>query len=161
MIRPLRLLRWLYLGRMTLAVGIFLGALLIWPTMAPTTTLVVTLTLLSSLAVTAVSLWHSHGRRSEPGRNFLYGQVLFDVLLVTVVVHLTGGSASDFAPLYILVIVAGSLLLPLPGGVLIGALASILLLRRHRLVARGRAALDRLRPDRAFRDHGARDGVPR
>src|SRR5690606_13979824 len=55
-----------------------------------------------------------------------YGQVIFDVLVVTAVVHLTGGGQSDFAPLYIVVIAAGALLLPLPGGVLVGGLASIL-----------------------------------
>lgn len=125
MIRPLRLLRWLYLGRITLAIGIFAGALLVWPSMEPTTTLLVTLALLSSLGVTATGLWHTHARRREPGRTFLYGQVLYDTLLVTAVVHLTGGSQSDFAPLYVLVIAASALLLPMPGGILIGALASL------------------------------------
>lgn len=126
MIRPLRLLRWLYLGRTTLAVGIFVAALLVWSSMEPMTTLVITLAFLSAVIVTAAGFWYTHLRRREPGRNFLYAQVLFDTILVTGVVHLTGGSQSDFAPLYILVIVAGALLLPLPGGVLIGILASLL-----------------------------------
>jgi two-component system, NtrC family, sensor histidine kinase PilS len=41
------------------------------------------------------------------------------------VVHVTGGSASNLAWLYILVIAEGALLLPLPGGVLIGGLAAV------------------------------------
>jgi two-component system, NtrC family, sensor histidine kinase PilS len=41
-------------------------------------------------------------------------------------VHLTGGSESDFASLYILVIAEGALMLPLRGGMLIGALATML-----------------------------------
>ncbi|HET9949453.1 MAG TPA: ATP-binding protein, partial [Longimicrobiales bacterium] len=69
--------------------------------------------------------WHTHWMGREPGRNFLYAQVVLDVLLVTGTVHVTGGPESGFASLYILVITAGALLLPLPGGVLIGALVSM------------------------------------
>jgi two-component system, NtrC family, sensor histidine kinase PilS len=78
-----------------------------------------------ALIVTGASFWYTHVLRREPGEAFRYGQVVLDVLLVTGVVHVTGGPESSFAPLYILVISAGALLLPLPGGVLIGALASI------------------------------------
>ncbi|HEX7052162.1 MAG TPA: ATP-binding protein [Longimicrobiales bacterium] len=125
MIHPLRLLRWLYLGRLTLAAGIFGGALLVWPRTTPEVTLVATLVMLLSLAMSLGSAWYTHVRRREAGSNFLYAQVVFDALLVTAIVHLTGGAESDFAPLYILVIAAGALLLPLPGGVLAGGLASI------------------------------------
>jgi len=58
------------------------------------------------------------------GQGFRYGQVLFDILVVTVAVHVTGGGGSAFAPLYILVIAEGALLLPLPGGLLAGLAAS-------------------------------------
>jgi two-component system sensor histidine kinase PilS (NtrC family) len=126
MVHPLRLLRWLYLGRLTIAAGIFGGALLVWSQMDPAATRLASLVLVIPIVVTMASAWHTHLRRAEPGRNFLYAQVVFDTLLVTAVVHLTGGSQSDFATLYILVIAAGGLLLPLAGGVLIGALASIL-----------------------------------
>ena len=123
---PIHLLRWLYLGRLTLAAGIFAGVLLVWRAAGPETTLLATLVLILSAAVTLVSAWYTHVLRREPGSNFLYSQVVFDTLLVTSVVHMTGGGDSEFAPLYILVIAAGALLLPLPGGVLIGGLASIL-----------------------------------
>jgi two-component system sensor histidine kinase PilS (NtrC family) len=72
-------------------------------------------------------LWWTQVRRRPPGHNFLYLQVVFDTLLVTAIVHMTAeGGGSPFAPLYILNIAAGALLLPLPGGVLIGGLASAL-----------------------------------
>jgi two-component system sensor histidine kinase PilS (NtrC family) len=45
---------------------------------------------------------------------------------VTAVIHVTAGADSHFAPLYILVIAVAALLLPLPGGMLIGALSSLL-----------------------------------
>lgn len=128
MVRPSRLLRWLYLGRLTVAAGIFGGALVVWPQTAPATTLLVTLLLLSALGVTLASAWHTHVRGRPAGKAFLYAQVAFDALLVTAVVHLTGSGESELAPLYVLVIATGALLLPYVGGVLTGALASLLYL---------------------------------
>src|SRR5688572_18937133 len=78
-----------------------------------------------ALIFTAWSFWRTHVSRLEPGEAFLYSQVLLDVLLVTATVHITDGQESSFAPLYILVITEGALLLPLLGGVLMGGLASI------------------------------------
>jgi two-component system sensor histidine kinase PilS (NtrC family) len=78
-----------------------------------------------ALAATAASFWVTDWQGREPGEGFLYAHVILDVLLVTGIVHVTGGPASGFASVYILVICAGALLLPLPGGVLIGGLVSI------------------------------------
>ncbi|NIP80701.1 MAG: PAS domain-containing protein, partial [Gemmatimonadetes bacterium] len=61
-----------------------------------------------------------------PTAAFLYAQALFDVLLVTAVVHMTGRAESEFVPLYVLVITEGALLLPLRGGLLMGTLATFL-----------------------------------
>jgi len=120
------LLRWLYLGRVALASGIFLGAVLVWGRVRPDQTLVATVLLVSALVLTGVSLWWTLVLEREPGENFCYAQIVFDVLLVTGVVHVTGGGESVFAPVYILVVTVGALLLPLRGGVLVGGLASIL-----------------------------------
>jgi two-component system, NtrC family, sensor histidine kinase PilS len=123
-------LRWVYLGRLTLATGIFVAALRVWtqPQVTPETTLLATLILVGAIGFTVGSFWHSHIVREPLSRNFLYSQVIFDVLVVTAVVHLTGGGESELAPLYVLVIAEGALLLPIPGGFLIGALAALLYL---------------------------------
>ena len=122
-----RLLRWVYVGRMTLAVGIFVGMMVAWFSAPPEATRIATLMFLATLAVTLASVWHTELRARIPGRNFMYAQVVLDALLVTAVIHITsGGGDVVFAPLYILVITEGALLLPLPGGVLIGALSSVL-----------------------------------
>ncbi|MFW6330634.1 MAG: two-component system sensor histidine kinase NtrB [Gemmatimonadota bacterium] len=121
-------LRWVYLARLTLATGIFAAALLVWtrPQVSPETTLVATLVLVLSLGITAGSFWHTHIAGHRPGDNFLYAQALFDVVLATAVVHMTGRAESDFVPLYVLVIAEGALLLPVRGGFLVGALTIVL-----------------------------------
>ncbi len=121
-------LRWIYVARLTLAAGIFAAALLVWtqPQVAPEATLMATLTLVLTLGFTAGSYWKTHVAEQAPTANYLYAQALFDVVLVTVVVHMTGRAESDFVPLYILVITEGALLLPLRGGLLVGSLAALL-----------------------------------
>jgi two-component system, NtrC family, sensor histidine kinase PilS len=125
--RTERMLRWLYTGRLAVATAIFIAALSRWlgPDAARLETLVATVALLSAMVVTAAGLWWVELRGRAPGVGFLYGQLVFDVLLVTAVVHVTGGPLSPYPPLYILVITAAALLLPLPGGMLIGGLSSL------------------------------------
>ena len=124
-----RLLRWVYVGRMTLAAGILVGMMVAWFSASPEATRIATLLFLTTLGVTLGSLWHTELRGRPAGPNFMYAQVLFDAAVVTTVIYITSsGAEMSFAPLYILVITEGALLLPLPGGVLIGALSSILYL---------------------------------
>ncbi len=125
-IRRRDLIRWEYLARLTLVTGILAGALFVWGQAERAQTFWATTLFLASLLLTAPSFWHTHVRQREPGDNFVYAQVIFDAVLVTAIVHITGGTVSPFAFLYILVISGGALLLPLPGGVLVGALATIL-----------------------------------
>jgi two-component system sensor histidine kinase PilS (NtrC family) len=118
MFDPRRVLRWIYIGRLSLAAAIFVAALVAWRSADSFDTLLATLTLIGSTAFTGWSIWYTIpvGR---VGRGFCYLQAIFDVALVTVIVHLTGGPLSLFAPLYILVTVGASLLLPAGGGLVV------------------------------------------
>jgi len=111
-----------------LALGILFAALLVWGTAEPIQTFVATLGFLASVGLTAPSYWHTQIRGRDPSDHFVFLQVIFDALLVTAIVHITGGADSPFAFLYILVISSGALLLPLPGGILVGVLATVLFL---------------------------------
>jgi two-component system sensor histidine kinase PilS (NtrC family) len=122
---PRDFLRWLYLGRLLLLLGLFLGLVLLPGGAGVGEGWFANATVLIGTLVTGWAFWFTHVRAEEPGPAFLYIQVLLDVVLVTVTVHLTGGATSDFAPLYILVISEAALLLPLSGGVLMGVLASV------------------------------------
>ena len=119
------MLRWVYLARLGLAGGLFVGAVFAWSAAAPGLTLVASLALVITLTLTAVSYWFTHIRQERVGVSFVYAQAVFDVALVTQVVHLTGGRESIVAPLYILLISAYSLMLPLRGGLLVAALGSM------------------------------------
>jgi len=127
-IRRGNFLRWIYLGRLTLVSGTLVAALLVWRSAEPAQTFIATVMFLASIVLTGLSFWHTQLRDRDPSDNFVYLQVIFDALLVTAIVHITGGADSPFAFLYILVISSGALLLPLPGGVLVGVLAAILFL---------------------------------
>ena len=117
-------LRWLYAGRLVLVAGVLGGALWLWGDLHPGETFFATLIFLLAAVATAVSYWWTHLARRPVTPSFSYGQVALDAAIVTGVVHLTGSVESPLTPLYILVIASGSLILPLPGGVLIGGLTS-------------------------------------
>lgn len=121
---PRLLLAWVYGGRVALAATIYALAVAAGVARQDTGRAVAAL-LLAAVAFTAASFWQTHLRRRPPGHAFLYTQFLVDTLLVTSVVHLTGGRESILAPLYVLVIAAAGLLLPLLGGILVGILASV------------------------------------
>src|SRR5712671_5570491 len=108
----LQLLRLVYVGRMCLATAIYITAALKVRVAAPLDILATSLMLVTAASVTAYSYWHTHFRRRLPGPTFLYLQALFDVLLITAVVHMTGGADSDLASLYVIVVAVTALLMP-------------------------------------------------
>jgi two-component system, NtrC family, sensor histidine kinase PilS len=107
----LKLLRLVYVGRMCLAIAIYVTTALKIRVAAPLDILATSLMLVTAAVVTAVSYWHTHFRRKLPGPTFLYLQAVFDVLLITAVVHMTGGAESDLASLYVILIAATALLM--------------------------------------------------
>jgi len=126
MVEPRRVLRYIYLGRLSLATAIFLAAAFSWHGPDARDTLLATFALFASIAFTSVSAWFALAYRSLVSRAFYYTQSVFDVALITTVVHITGGSLSPFAALYILATACASLLLPVGGGLLIAALGNVL-----------------------------------
>ena len=125
---PARLVRWVYLGRLSIASSIFLAAVLVSQDALTDKgkLLVAAVMFTATLAVTAASIIYSEVYRRPLSATFFYLQSVFDLLLVTSVVHVTGASVSQFAALYILVIATASLLLPVGGGLLIAALGNLL-----------------------------------
>lgn len=117
-----RVLRVLYLGRLSLATAIFIAAIVVWRRADTTATLLATLAFIASLFFTAGSILYAGRKPEGAGDSFFYLQTIFDLLLVTAVVHITQtGTPSQLAPLYILVIAVSALLLP-PSGVLLIAM---------------------------------------
>src|SRR5207247_5015924 len=106
------LLRLIYVGRMCLAIAIYVTAALKVRVAAPLDILATSLMLVTAAGVTLASYWHTHFRRKVPGPTFLYLQALFDVLLITAVVHMTGGADSDLASLYVILVAVTALLMP-------------------------------------------------
>jgi two-component system sensor histidine kinase PilS (NtrC family) len=111
---------------MCLATAIYVTAALKIRVVAPFDILVTSLMLVVAVAVTVASYWHTHVRGRHPGPTFLYLQALFDVLLITVVVHMTGGADSDLASLYVILIAVTALLMPPANAGLVTLFASLL-----------------------------------
>ncbi|HXT15917.1 MAG TPA: ATP-binding protein [Gemmatimonadaceae bacterium] len=123
---PRRFLRWVFIGRLCLASAIFIAAVGNWTAVDASQTLVASLAFALSTVMTVISAGYAEIYRKRLGPTFLYAQAAFDVLLVTAVIHVTGGNTSPFSAVYILVIATASLLLPMGGGLLIAALSLVL-----------------------------------
>ena len=123
---PYRLVRWVYVGRLTVAAAIFIAAVFVWQQQESNDTLIVSLGFATAMVFTVASAAYSEIYQKPLGRNFFYLQTLFDLLLVTAVVHVTGGQLSQFAALYIVVIAYSAIVLPSGGGLLIAALGNVL-----------------------------------
>src|SRR3989475_6964805 len=109
---PHTLVRAVYIGRACIAVAIYLAAALKFKVAAPLDILVTSFVLVATAVVTIASYWHTHVRGRAPGLTFLYSQALFDVALVTTVVHVTGGPQSDLTSLYVPLIAVTAVLMP-------------------------------------------------
>jgi PAS domain S-box-containing protein len=114
-----------YLWRFSVAIAMYLSAALRVRVVAPLDLLVTSILLFATLAFTSGSYWYSHVRNRLPGRTFLYLQALYDVALVTTVVHVTGGPESDFQSLYVPVIAVTAVLMPPASTALVTALAAL------------------------------------
>jgi signal transduction histidine kinase len=123
-------LRFVYIGRLALATAILVAAVANWQAADPHSTLIATLAFVIAVFTSAASFAYSRYRpdtANDP--SFAYLQVVFDLLLVTAVVHVTSEAApSPLAPLYILVIAVSALILPSSGVLLTAALGDVLYL---------------------------------
>ena len=121
------LLSWLFIGRLTLAVGSLMGAGLVW-TERPQESFLVSITVVVALTFTGYGFYIVHWRGRRPGNTFLLFQALVDLIVVTTVVHFAGQPTSAFPALYVLVVAAYALLMPPATGALTAMLASALFL---------------------------------
>ncbi|MBL0940249.1 MAG: PAS domain-containing protein [Gemmatimonadaceae bacterium] len=126
LLEPHRVLRWVWIGRLALACAILVAAVFVWSEAEPTVTLVATLAFAVATLTTVGSALYGNADRKPLGMLYFAGQCTIDLLLVTSIVHITGGWSSQFAALYILVIASGALLLPFRGGLTVAIGACVL-----------------------------------
>lgn len=122
---PRLLLRWSYVGRIAITLAIFFAVGFVFEDSTPEDRLVATLLLVGAAVFTAISAAWSEFQDRALNDSFVGGQILFDLVLVTGLVHVTGGAASQFAALYILVIACAALMLKASTGLLIAALGCL------------------------------------
>lgn len=125
-IEPQRLLRSIYVGRLILTAAIYLAAVFAWRDADRELTLIASLMVTVAMVFTGASVFYSESEGSAAGPTFLSLQAVFDLILVTAIVHITGDGTSQFAALYILVIATSAVLLSTTGAFLAAALACVL-----------------------------------
>ena len=128
MLDPRRIVRGAHVGRLAVATAVLAAALASprWGRAGEAT--IAALTFAGAVGWTALVLTLGRLRRRAPGRTLLTAQAVVDLLLATAIVHVTGGAASQFAALYILVITMGALLLPVVAGLAVASLGTLLYL---------------------------------
>lgn len=134
---PRRLLRWIYLGRIVVATASFGATLLGSLFVDPINTFVATALFVTAMTLTAISFVRTEVNGRAPGEAFLYVQFVHDLVLITSVVYLSGGVESPFSALYILVMAAAALLLPIGSSLLLAMLGSALYVGDAYLVSGG------------------------
>lgn len=140
---PRRVVRWLYLARFSVATSIYVAAIFVWGDAdLAEQTLVASLTFALTMIVTVPSAIWTEVRRKRPTIAFLYGQFIFDLMVVTSVVHVTQGAASGFTALYILVNAAAALMLPRRGALLVAGLGSTFYVADVIVVGEGKLSLE-------------------
>jgi two-component system sensor histidine kinase PilS (NtrC family) len=122
------LLEWVYVGRVVVALVVFVAAAFYFRAQPPEAIVALAAAAIASVVLSSLSAWYTHIRGARPGATFLYVQSLFDIALVTTIVHWTGGAQSDFSALYILVIAVSAVLMPVASGLLVTLLASLVYL---------------------------------
>jgi two-component system, NtrC family, sensor histidine kinase PilS len=139
-IEPRRLLRSIYTGRLVISAAIYLAAVFAWGDADRVDTLVASLLFTVALVFTAASAAYSEVGDRRVGERFYALQALFDLVVVTAIVHVTGGVTSQFTALYILVIATSAVLLS-PSWALVTA-ALTCLLYFGEVIVLSRAQLD-------------------
>jgi two-component system sensor histidine kinase PilS (NtrC family) len=127
-LEPRRFIRWVYVGRLSIATAIQIAALSSWLVADQEKTLVATIAFFAAIFFTGASFVWTEVNRKPLTEGFLYVQLVVDLLIVTSVVHVTKGAESQFAALYILVNAAAALLLPIGGALLVALLGAVMYL---------------------------------
>jgi two-component system, NtrC family, sensor histidine kinase PilS len=115
---PRRALLWVYAVRTVLSVALIVVLPQLAAGQTGTAVRLVQAAAILAFAVTGISLIAVEIYRVRAGRGFLLCQAVTDMALITALVHVTNGSESQFAALYILVIAYSALLIPKSGGLI-------------------------------------------
>jgi two-component system, NtrC family, sensor histidine kinase PilS len=119
---PKRALLWVYAIRTVLAVALIVVLPQLAVGQSTTAVRLVQAAAIMAFAVTGISLIAVEMYRVPTTREFLLVQAVTDIALITALVHVTTGSESQFAALYILVIAYAALLIPRSGGLIAAVL---------------------------------------
>lgn len=118
------LLTWLFAGRLALALAMLVGASVV-SNSRPSAAFLVSIGVLVAFTITTYGAWAVFVRRQATGAFFLPLQAAADLGLATILIFFLGATSTIAPAIYVLVIAAYAVLMPLRAGMATAILASI------------------------------------
>lgn len=112
-----RLLTWLFICRLVLAMAVLVAAGLAW-TRAPQASFLASIATIFALVMTAYGVWALRVRPEEPGPTFLSFQFLADLGLVLALVRFLGAGGGTAPALLVLLVATYAVLMPFQYGLI-------------------------------------------
>ncbi|HEU5049445.1 MAG TPA: ATP-binding protein [Gemmatimonadales bacterium] len=117
------LLTWLFGGRLLVALATLIAGALVW-TRVPQASFLASIAVIVALLVTAYGAWMLRNEWWEPGPIFLATQFVVDLALITLLARFLGPTGGAAPALYVLLIAAYAVLVPIGFGVAMALAAS-------------------------------------
>jgi two-component system sensor histidine kinase PilS (NtrC family) len=117
------LLTWLFGGRLIVALATLIAGALVW-TRLPQLSFLASVAVIVALVVTGYGAWRLRVREWEPGPVFLAVQFVVDLALITILARFLGLTGGAAPALYVLLIAAYAVIVPVGFGLAMAIVAS-------------------------------------
>ncbi len=117
------LLTWLFVGRLIVALATLIAGALVW-TSAPQASFLASVAVIVALVITAYGASMIREGSWEPGPVFLTAQFVVDILLITLLARFFGPTGGVAPALYVLLIAAYAVVVPIAFGIAMALAAS-------------------------------------
>lgn len=117
------LLTWLFGGRLVIALATLIAGALVW-TSVPQLSFIASVAVIVALVITGYGAWQLRQAAWEPGTVFLAAQFIVDLGLITLLARFLGPTGGAAPALYVLLIAAYAVIVPIGFGITMAIAAS-------------------------------------
>ncbi|MGE5926009.1 MAG: hypothetical protein ACM357_01540 [Gemmatimonadota bacterium] len=117
------LLTWLFGGRLVIALATLIAGALVW-TSLPQLSFIASVAVILALVITGYGAWQLRHPGWQPGPTFLAAQFIVDLGLITLLARFLGPTGGAAPALYVLLIAAYAVIVPIGFGITMAIAAS-------------------------------------